>query len=102
MPPSARSVGAFIDNTSLFADFAAAHDKSITFCREDEVKMRVSHASSMSPTLIRMQPAPDFMAKNNHKRHDQADDKQGREDGFEGLAQPASRVTLDRVTWPPA
>jgi hypothetical protein len=31
MPPSAHSGGAVIDNASLFADFAVAHDKSITF-----------------------------------------------------------------------
>jgi hypothetical protein len=32
LPPSAHSGGAVIDNAELFADFALANDKSITFC----------------------------------------------------------------------
>jgi hypothetical protein len=32
LPPSAHSGGAVIDNAALFADFALANDKSITFC----------------------------------------------------------------------
>jgi hypothetical protein len=76
LPPSAHSGGAVIDNASLLADFALARDKSIAFCREDESKCCASHAVRLVIEANSDGATPDFMAKNNHRRHDQADDKQ--------------------------